>query len=216
MSFFITFEGIEGCGKTTQIRLLAERLQQSGADVLVTREPGGCPIADAIRSILLHPDSRALVPRAELLLYAAARAQHVDEIIRPALSRGIWVLCDRFADATVAYQGGGRELPSTTIETLNRIATDGLQPDLTLLLDLPVEEGLRRAIGRNHKDGTAHEGRFEAETLAFHERVRTAYRHLAENDTRFRVVDASGDVATVADRIDRVLDEFPAKRGIEP
>lgn len=216
MAFFITFEGGEGCGKSTQIAALAARLTSRGLPVLATREPGGCAIADAIRRILLDPANATLVPRAELLLYAAARAQHVDEIIRPALGQGIWVLCDRFADATVAYQGGGRELPSTTIKTLNRIATDGLQPDLTLLLDLPVEEGLRRAIGRNHQDGTAHEGRFEAETLAFHERVRTAYRHLAENHTRFRVVDASGDVATVADRIDRVLDEFPTERGIEP
>ncbi len=213
MALFITFEGGEGCGKSTQIAALAACLTNRGIPVLATREPGGCAIADAIRRILLDPANAALVPRAELLLYAAARAQHVDEIIRPALARGTWVLCDRFTDATVAYQGGGRQLPPTTIETLNRIAVDGLQPDLTLLLDLPVEEGLRRAIGRNHRDGTAHEGRFEAETLAFHQRVRAAYRRLAESHKRFRVVDASGEVAAVAGRIDRVLDEFLAERG---
>ena len=216
MALFITFEGGEGCGKSTQIAALAARLTNRGIPVLATREPGGCAIADAIRRILLDPANAALVPRAELLLYAAARAQHVDEIIQPALSQGTWVLCDRFTDATVAYQGGGRQLPPTTIETLNRIATDGLQPDLTLLLDLPVEEGLRRAIGRNDQDGTAHEGRFEAETLAFHQRVRVAYRQLAESHERFRVVDASGEVDAVAGRIDRVLDEFLAGRGIQP
>jgi dTMP kinase len=215
MALFITFEGGEGCGKSTQIAALAARLTDRGIPVLATREPGGCAIADAIRRILLDPANAALVPRAELLLYAAARAQHVDEIIQPALSQGTWVLCDRFTDATVAYQGGGRQLPPTTIETLNRIATDGLQPDLTLLLDLPVEEGLRRAIGRNDQDGTAHEGRFEAETLAFHQRVRVVYRQLAEIHERFRVVDAFGTVAAVAGRIDRVLDEFLAERGIQ-
>lgn len=216
MALFISFEGGEGCGKSTQIAALAARLTFRGVPVLATREPGGCAIADAIRRILLDPANAGLVPRAELLLYAAARAQHVDETIRPALGQGTWVLCDRFTDATVAYQGGGRQLPPTTIETLNRIATDGLQPDLTLLLDLPVEEGLRRAIGRNHRHGTAHEGRFEAETLAFHQRVRASYRHLAESHERFHVVDASGDVDDVAGRIDRVLDEFLAERGIQP
>lgn len=216
MALFITFEGGEGCGKSTQIVALAARLTSRGMPVLATREPGGCAIADAIRRILLDPANAALVPRAELLLYAAARAQHVDEIIRPALGQDTWVLCDRFTDATVAYQGGGRQLPPTTIETLNQIATDGLQPDLTLLLDLPVEEGLRRAIGRNHQDGTAHEGRFEAEALAFHQRVRAIYRQLAEDHKRFRIVDASGEVAAVAGRIDRVLDEFLAERGIQP
>jgi len=213
MAFFITFEGGEGCGKSTQIAALATRLTARNVPVLATREPGGCAIANAIRRILLDPPTRALGPRAELLLYAAARAQHVDEIIRPALAQGTWVLCDRFSDATVAYQGGGRQLPPTVIETLNGIATDGLQPDLTLLLDLPVEEGLRRAIGRNHQDGTVHEGRFEAETLTFHQRVRAAYRHLAESHERFRVVDAAGEIDAVADRIDRVLDEFLAERG---
>lgn len=216
MALFISFEGGEGCGKSTQIAALAARLTSRGVPLLATREPGGCAIADAIRRILLDPANATLVSRAELLLYAAARAQHVDEIIRPALGQGTWVLCDRFTDATLAYQGGGRQLPPTTIETLNRIATDGLEPDLTLLLDLPVEEGLRRAVGRNHKNGTTHEGRFEAETLAFHQRVRAAYRQLAESHKRFRVVDASGDVAGVAGRIDGVLAEFLAEGGIQP
>ncbi len=216
MAFFITFEGGEGCGKSTQIAALTARLAARRIPVLATREPGGCAISDAIRRILLNPANATLVPRAELLLYAAARAQHVEEVILPALRRGTWVLCDRFSDATLAYQGGGRELPMAIIEPLNRIATAGLQPDLTFLLDLPVEEGLRRAIGRNHQNGTAHEGRFEAETLAFHERVRAAYRKLAEEQERFRIVDASGKIEIVTERIDGMLDAFLVKRGEKP
>lgn len=211
MSFFLTFEGIEGCGKTTQIRLLAERMRQSGMEVLVTREPGGCPIADAIRSILLHPDSRALVPRAELLLYAAARAQHVDEIIRPALSRGSLVLCDRFSDATVAYQGGGRALDSALIASLNALATDGLVPDLTLLLDMPVEAGLERARKRNTT--TPEEDRFEQEAIDFHCRVRNAYLQLARQHSRFMVIDAVGPVDVVAERISAAVDRVLKHRG---
>lgn len=211
MSFFITFEGIEGCGKTTQIRLLAERLQQSGMEVLVTREPGGCPIADAIRSILLHPDSSALVPRAELLLYAAARAQHVDEVIRPTLSRGSIVLCDRFIDATVAYQGGGRGLDPSLIASLNALATDGLTPDLTLLLDMPVEAGLDRARKRN--TSTPEEDRFEQEAIEFHCRVRNEYLQLARQHSRFMVIDAVGSVAAVAERIATAVDSVLKHRG---
>src|SRR5512137_721176 len=141
MAFFITFEGIEGSGKTTQIRTLAEQLETRGYRVLTTREPGGCPIADAMRAILLDPGNQALLPRAELLLYAAARAQHVEQVIRPALTSGTVVLCDRFADATTAYQGGGRRLEAGLVAQLNAIATAGLTPDLTLLLDCPVELG---------------------------------------------------------------------------
>jgi dTMP kinase len=211
MSLFITFEGIEGCGKTTQIRLLAERLRQNGLELLVTREPGGCPIADAIRSILLHPDSRALVPRAELLLYAAARAQHVDEVIRPALTRGTLVLCDRFIDATVAYQGGGRGLDPSLIASLNTLATDGLLPNLTLLLDMPAEEGLQRARRRN--TATPEEDRFEQEDLAFHCRVRDEYLHLARQHSRFMVIDAVGAVEVVAARIATAVDAVLKHKG---
>lgn len=211
MSLFITFEGIEGCGKTTQIRLLAERLRRNGLELLVTREPGGCPIADAIRSILLHPDSRALVPRAELLLYAAARAQHVDEVIRPALARGTLVLCDRFIDATVAYQGGGRGLDPALIASLNTLATDGLLPDLTLLLDMPAEEGLQRARQRN--TATPEEDRFERESLAFHRRVRDEYLQLARQHSRFMVMDAVGAVEVVAARIATAVDAVLKHKG---
>lgn len=212
MSLFITFEGIEGCGKTTQIRLLAERLRRSGLEVLVTREPGGCPIADAIRSILLHPGSSALVPRAELLLYAAARAQHVDEVIRPSLTRGTLVLCDRFIDATVAYQGGGRALDPSLIASLNSLATDGLLPDLTLLLDMPAEEGLQRARRRNAS--TPEEDRFEREDLDFHRRVRNEYLKLARQHDRFMVIDAAGPVDAVAERIGTVVEAVLKNKGV--
>jgi dTMP kinase len=211
MSLFISFEGIEGCGKTTQIRLLADRLRRSGLEVLVTREPGGCPIADAIRGILLHPGSSALVPRAELLLYAAARAQHVDEVIRPALTRGTLVLCDRFIDATVAYQGGGRGLDPSLIASLNTLATDGLLPNLTLLLDMPAEEGLQRARQRNA--ASPEEDRFERETLDFHRRVRNGYLQLARQHERFMVIDATGSVDTVAERIGKAVDATLMQKG---
>lgn len=202
MSLLITFEGIEGCGKSTQLSLLAERLRRRGMEVLVTREPGGCPLADAIRSILLHPDSTALVPRAELLLYAAARAQHVDEVIRPALNRGSTVLCDRYLDATVAYQGFGRGLDAQLIDSLNTLATDGILPHLTLLLDMPVEEGLRRARRRNATQPSGEdEDRFERESFDFHQKVRDGYLHLARQEERFRVIDATGSVEAVSARV---------------
>jgi dTMP kinase len=212
MSLFITFEGIEGSGKSTQIGRLAERLRRRGAQVVVTREPGGCPIADAIRRILLHPDSSALVPRAELLLYAAARAQHVDEVIRPALAQGKIVLCDRFVDATVAYQGEGRGLDANLIASLNDLAADGLLPHLTLLLDMPVEVGLRRARDRNSAADNG-EDRFERESLAFHDRVRAGYLKLARREKRFRIIDADAPVEEVADRINRAVDDLLGRDG---
>lgn len=205
MSAFITFEGIEGSGKTTQIRLLAERLQSRGFPVLQTREPGGCRIADAIRGVLLDPDHKAMSSRAELLLYAAARAQHVEEIIRPALASGRVVLCDRFCDATIAYQGEGRGLDRGLIDTLNDVAAEGLTPDMTVLLDMPVEEGLHRAVERNDRQ-EIREDRFEQESLRFHERVRQGYLKLVAAENRFFVVDARGSTAEVAERIDRVVD----------
>ncbi len=208
MALFITIEGIEGCGKSTQIGLLARYLAERGVATRTTREPGGCPIADAIRTILLHPGNSAMVPRAELLLYAAARAQHVDEVLRPALSQGTTVLCDRFSDATLAYQGYGRELDIELINRLNLIATDGLSPDLTLLLDMPAEEGLFRARRRNADCAEIDEGRFEAESLAFHRKVRDGYLELAAQQERFRLIDARGDIDAVAARIRRATEEF--------
>jgi dTMP kinase len=201
MAFFITFEGVEGSGKSTQIRLLRERFAQRGQQVLVTREPGGCPIADAIRAILLDPGNHGLVPRAELLLYAAARAQHIDEIVRPALAAGRVVLCDRFADATTAYQGGGRGLDGALVAQLNTVATAGLVPDLTLLLDVPVEIGLARAKSRGLV-----EDRFERDTIAFHLRVREAYlERAALAPARYRVIAASRPGADVRAAIESAI-----------
>ncbi len=208
MSFFITFEGIEGSGKTTQIRRTAHYLQQRGRDVVLTREPGGCPIADAVRRILLDPANRALVPRAELLLYAAARAQHVEEVIAPALSRGKIVLCDRFTDATVAYQGFGRGLDAALIDELNAVAAGAIMPQLTVLLDMPEAEGLERARRRNLDPALQSEGRFEAEALSFHRRVRRGYLTIAQTEERFRIVDATGSEDDVFARIAPLLDPF--------
>ncbi|HEY6008102.1 MAG TPA: dTMP kinase [Geobacteraceae bacterium] len=192
MACFITFEGIEGCGKTTQLQRLANRLEAGGLPVLRTREPGGCPIADQIRSILLNADNSAMQPMTELLLYAGARAQHVAEVVRPALAAGKTVLCDRFTDATVAYQGFARGLNGDIIEQLNRMATGNLSPDLTLLLDCPVEVGLGRATARINATRGEKEERFERESLQFHEKVRSGYLELARREPqRFIVIDGS-------------------------
>ncbi|MDD2853758.1 MAG: dTMP kinase, partial [Desulfuromonadaceae bacterium] len=145
MGYFVTFEGVEGCGKTTQIRLLSKLLSSRGLNTILTREPGGCPIADKIRTILLDADNRALSPLAELMLYGAARAQHVSEVIAPALNARNIVLCDRFSDATVAYQSVGRGLDRTVIDTLNLHACQGVTPDLTVLVDCDPNVGLERA-----------------------------------------------------------------------
>lgn len=191
---FVTFEGIEGTGKTTQIGLLAEHLRSQGADVVVTREPGGSAIGRELRRILLSTATTGLCDRAELFLYLADRAQHVAEVIRPALDLGAVVLCDRFEDSTVAYQGYGRGLEPALLQRLSATATGGLVPDLTVLLDIEPETGLRRALSRNLKQG-AHvdEGRFEAEDMAFHARVRQGYLTIAAlARDRVRVVPAAG------------------------
>jgi len=199
---FITFEGIEGCGKSTQISLLATHLQQGGQKVVHTREPGGCPIANQIRAILLDADNRALVPMAELMLYAAARAQHLAEVIRPALADGSIVLCDRFSDATRAYQAFGRGINRQAMETLNDLACDAITPDLTLLLDCPVEVGLGRARQRIEAASGPREERFELESLAFHQRVRDGYLQLAADEPeRFVLIDATALPAQVAEYI---------------
>lgn len=185
---FITFEGVEGCGKTTQVRMLTEWLRASGHDVVVTREPGGTPIAEAIRELLLDPANKAFAPTAELLMYAAARAQHVAELIRPAIAAGKIVLCDRFADSTTAYQGAGRGLKPETVAALHSIATDGVWPHLTVVVDVPAEVGLSRAKGRNIPLN-----RLEQESLAFHQRVRAAFLALAEAEPeRVKRVDGLG------------------------
>lgn len=199
---FISFEGIEGCGKSTQISLLAASLQQSGHRVILTREPGGCPIANQIRSVLLDAANSSMVPMTELMLYAAARAQHLAEIVRPAIAAGSIVLCDRFSDATRAYQAFGRGIDRATIETLNELACNGLSPNLTLLLDCPVEIGLGRARQRIESTNGPREERFELESLAFHQRVRDGYLQLAtEEPGRFIVIEADNSPERVAQSI---------------
>ena len=212
MPFFITFEGIEGSGKTTQLRRLQDYLQALGHEVTATREPGGCRISDVIRALLLNPENSTMVARAELLLYSAARAQHVAEVIRPALSARKIVLCDRFTDATTIYQGSGRGLDLVQLESINRFATDGLAPDLTLLLDYPAEAGLQRARKRNQSDKLEAEGRFEMEALAFHQRIRRGYLELAAGQDRFCIIDALGDEELVAQRISAAVDHFLTSR----
>lgn len=207
MGQFITFEGVEGCGKTTQIRLLADALERSGKSVKLTREPGGCPISDKIRAILLDASNNEMTPSAELLLYAAARAQHINEVISPALKLDRIVLCDRFTDATLAYQGFGRGLDLDLITNLNETATGGCRPDLTILMDCPVEIGLERAIARIEAGSVAdrnhlREERFERESLDFHQRVRNGYLKLASDaPERFIVIDGAGTVDEISNRI---------------
>lgn len=197
---FITFEGIEGTGKSTQIALLKAHMQAQGERVTVTLEPGGSRIGAELRRVLLSLENRDLTPQAELFLYLADRAQHVAQVVRPALTSGAIVLCDRFADSTVAYQGYGRGMDPKLLHQLNAVAVDGLWPQLTILLDLDPVIGLERAMERNSREGkTSAEGRFEAESLAFHNRVRQGFLKLAASSPeRISVVDASGTPEEIA------------------
>lgn len=193
---FITFEGPEGSGKTTQQTRLAALLRTQGRTVVVTKEPGGTPLADQIRAILLASAS-VIDPIAEVFLFAASRRQHTTEVIEPALARGEVVLCDRYADSTLAYQGFGRLIDLDRLRATNEWATDALRPDLTLVFDLEEEAGLRRARARN-AGAPLDEGRFEAEDLRFHRRVREGYLALAVAEPeRFAVIDASGTIEDV-------------------
>ena len=189
---FITLEGIEGSGKTTQIGRLVEFLESKGIGCVTTRQPGGTPIGENIRSILLDPANSALAPLAELLLYMADRAQHIHELIRPALDNGKTVVCDRYFDATLVYQGFARGLRIELIGQLHQLLFDDLKPDVTLLLDLPPQVGLERAWRQlNNGQRSGDESRFEAEALAFHEKVRAGYLELARLEPdRFRIIDA--------------------------
>lgn len=206
---FITLEGMEGCGKSTQCALLVEHFTRMGHDALRTLEPGGSPLGKELRRILLDPANSDLTPVSELFLYLADRAQHVGGVIRPALERGRVVICDRFADSTVVYQGYGRGLEPALLRQLNDTATEGLWPDVTILLDLEPEQGLRRALTRNMRENKARtEGRFEAENLAFHTRIREGYLIWASlNRSRFLVVDASQSPEQVFNAILRGLEE---------
>jgi dTMP kinase len=203
---FITVEGPEGSGKSTQLQRLAE-VFRSRRETVVTKEPGGTPIGDRIRAIVLDSATGEMDPVAEVLLYAASRRQHVSEVIAPALTRGALVLCDRYTDATLAYQGFGRLLELDRLRTLNAWATGGLQPQLTILFDIDEETGLRRAHARN-ASMAVDEGRFEAEDLRFHRRVREGYLAIARAEPeRFAVVDGAGTIDEVHTRTLAVLRE---------
>ncbi len=204
---FITFEGGEGCGKSTQLRLLAHRLEAAGLNVRALREPGGTAVGEAIRSILLDPENTDLGDNAELLLYEAARAQLVTELIEPALEAGEIVLCDRFYDSTTAYQGYARGIPLPEVAALNRAATGGLTPDRTVLLDIDPALGIQRATAEGAD-------RLEAEDLAFHARVRAGFLDIAADErARIRVVDASGSVDAVAALVAAALADVPQLAG---
>ncbi|MFB8831405.1 dTMP kinase [Azotobacter sp. CWF10] len=205
---FITLEGPEGAGKSTNREYLAEGLRAAGREVVLTREPGGTPLAERIRELLLAPSSEAMAVDTELLLVFAARAQHLAAVIRPALARGAVVLCDRFTDASYAYQGGGRGVPEQRIAILESFVQGDLRPDLTLVFDLPVEMGLARAAARGRLD------RFEQEGRAFFEAVRQAYlRRAASDPARYRVVDAGRPLADVQRTLDDLLPRLLELRG---
>ena len=198
--FFITFEGVEGGGKSTQLQCLRDRLTALGREVYVTREPGGTAIGEAIRSVLLNPAHHAMATITELFLYEAARAQIVAECIRPQIEAGAIVLCDRFADSTTAYQGAGRGLPAIMLNQLHQLATGGLWPDLTFVLDVPPTVGLARAARRCEAD------RIEQESLAFHERVRNAFLEIAQQEPRrVYIVDGTPGVEEIAESIAHIV-----------
>src|SRR4030043_536022 len=209
VSLFITFEGVEGSGKTTQIQRLKKYLTQKGIPCKVTREPGGCPIGEKVRKILLNPDHREMVSMSELLLYEAARAQHVKEVIEPFLKKGGIVLCDRFSDATLAYQGYGRKIDLKWIERLNHLSSWGIKPDVTFLLDCPSEVGLKRALQRNRTLKQENEERFEKEKIQFHRRVRKGYLAIAKKEPRrVKVIDTREGEEKVFEKIRRIADRL--------
>ena len=210
---FITFEGGEGSGKSTQIRRLAERLNAAKTRTIVTREPGGSPGAEIIRHLLLSGMGKLLGPDAETLLFAAARDDHVRAVILPALNQGTWVLCDRFFDSTRVYQGRLGQVPPGLVSALQRVTIGDLKPDLTFILDVPVEVGLKRAAERR---GSAAPDRFESEDVQFHQDLREAYKQLAvEDPQRCVLIDANADADAVSERIwnalrEHLLTAFPA------
>ncbi len=205
--FFITFEGNEGSGKSTQMRMLVERLRAAGHNVLESQEPGGSPIGLKIRAVLLDPANAAMSPTAEMLLMFAARAQNVDQWILPALAQGQIVVSDRFTDSTLAYQGAGRGLGSEIVLEVDRIACRGLVPDLTICVDIDVEEGLRRAHHRNRQTETS-ETRLDEETVDFYKKARAAYHRLAEEEPdRFKLIDGSPEPEVVAQAVWRAVTE---------
>lgn len=208
---FITFEGIDGCGKSTQMRMLASKLRVRGLEVVTTREPGGTPLGKRIRTVLLDPQTE-VDPLAELLLFAADRAEHVRTLLRPAIEAGNIVFSDRYADATAAYQGAGRNFTSKVIADVISLATEGLKPDLTLIFDLPVAECLERTIRRT--EGENKTDRLDAEDAAFHTRVRDAYMQLAATEPdRIRIIDASGSINETHGKLIDLVFPFLESRG---
>jgi dTMP kinase len=199
--FFITFEGIEGSGKTTQIRLLADYLQNKGYEVLVSREPGGTPLGEKIRNLLLDPQYDFMDYRTEVLLYAADRAQHVKEKIKPALGKGKIVISDRFADSNLAYQAAGRGLDYEMVYQINDWVIDSTWPDLTFILDIDIKEGLNRARSQSSE---AEGDRLEREVDEFHQRVRDAYLKMAEKE-RFALVNAGESIENVQKNIENII-----------
>jgi len=203
---FLTFEGIDGCGKSTQIRLLTSDLRMRGFDVVMTREPGGTPFGSRLREVLLDADEQ-VDALAELLMFASDRAQHVRSLIRPAVETGRIVLSDRYTDATAAYQGAGRGFPKHTINMAIQLATGGLKPDLTLLFDLPVEIALSRMKQRNSEGVKA--DRLDKENMEFYQRVRNAYLKTAiAEPERIRIIDASQAVEEIHAEMTKIVDEF--------
>jgi dTMP kinase len=200
---FITVEGVEGCGKTTNLAFIRDYLLNSGVSLISTREPGGTPLAEQLRELLLAERTEKVDAHAELLMIFAARAQHLHQVILPALERGQWVLCDRFTDATYAYQGGGRGLPLAVIAQLEAIVQAGRHPDMTFFLDLDVGQGLARAQKRGPLD------RFEQEDRTFFDAVRSAYwQRIHESPERFAVIDASVDLPQVQEQLVKELDQL--------
>ena len=204
--FFITFEGPDGCGKSTQVKLLAEHCQKLGYTVRLTREPGGPAISEKIRALLLDPQNKEMCGRAEALLYAAARAQHVNQVIRPAVENGEVVICDRFMDSSIAYQAFGREL-GDDVRVINEFAVDGMQPDLTFFLDIDPQKGLMRAASHSKPD------RLEQEKLDFHKKVYQGYLYLKDYyKSRYVCLDAEQSIEAIAQQIAAGFDEYVAKR----
>jgi dTMP kinase len=208
--WFITFEGVEGSGKTTQIRLAGEFLRARGLAVVMTQEPGGTPLGERIREILLNRGGFDVSGEAELFLFAAARAQNTDAVILPAMQAGKIVLCDRFSDATIAYQAFGRGLSLESVREVCRLASRGLSPHLTLLFDLTVEEGLERAFRRiAGREGNLREDRFEREHLDFHRRIREGYLAIARQEPdRVKVIDASWGIEPTRQEVQSILSAF--------
>ena len=210
---FLSFEGIDGCGKSTQLRLLASHLRQRGVEVVSTREPGGTPLGQQLRHVLLEAET-LVDPLAELLLYAADRAQHVRTLVRPALEANQIVLTDRYADATVAYQGAGRGFEPGVVAAVVDLATGGLKPDLTLLFDVPVADALERARHKRGRPERPAGDKIEAEEATFHERVRACYLRLAEEESaRVRVVDASRSIEEIHQQVLDIVTSFLESRG---